>query len=96
MTEADDGWQIAIWDNAAANSADPAIAATIADPSAAPDTTTLLDSYHQEGSNVLLFHLDSGAYEILAGPDSQGEMYDLIFTLPLDGQDIRQDFALAG
>jgi hypothetical protein len=96
VTEADEGWQIAIWDNAAANSADPAIAATIPDPASPPGQTALLESYHQAGINVLLYHLDSGDFEILAGPDAQGAMYDLIFTLPLDGQETRQDFALAG
>lgn len=96
LTETADGWQIAVWNNTASSHSDePLIDVVVADGDPAPDSPVLLGSYSRRGLHVLLLQLDSGAYEVLAGPDARGQMYDLIFTLPPDGQETRQDFTIA-
>ena len=95
VTEDADGWHIQVWGSATANSTEPLIAATIPDDDLAPESTTLLDSASSGGVRALLYRLDTGEYEVLAGPDSAGQMYDLVFSLPPNGQEIRQDFIIA-
>lgn len=94
LSETENGWHIDIWNNAAANE-QSLLAVTILTAAAPPRSTTLLGVYDRPDLNVLLYQLDTGEFEVLAGPDAQGEMFDLIFSLPPNGQEIRQDFIIA-
>lgn len=95
ISEVEDGWQIDIWDNAALQSTEPLISLIADENAPQPDQPLLLDSYHDAGRHVLLYQDENGAYNVLAGPDAQGQMLDLMFTLPPEGDVSRQDFALA-
>ncbi|MBZ0301176.1 MAG: hypothetical protein K8J31_15620 [Anaerolineae bacterium] len=94
LSEADDGWHIDIWNNAAVND-QSLLAVTVLSDAVLSESTTLLGTYDRPGLNVLLYQLDTGEFEVLAGPDAQGQMFDLIFSLPPNGQEKRQDFLIA-
>lgn len=89
------GWQVQIWDNATANNPEPVIAVSISEDAPHPPGTVLLDMARRGGVHVLLYQLETGDYEVLAGPDATGQMYALVFSLPPDSQPRQQEFMLA-
>ncbi len=95
VSEDESGWQVQIWDNATANNPEPVIAVSISEDAPHPPGTVLLDRARRGGVHVLLYQLETGDYEVLAGPDATGQMYALVFSLPPDSQPRQQEFMLA-
>lgn len=88
VTETPAGWQIEVWQDEALIVYETA--------EFVPDQTELLAMADDGDGQVLLYQLASGEYAVFAGPTVTGRMYSLLFTLPPDGAEYRQDFIIAG